>query len=101
MTDYNSTIFSMELKIKLGKDEFGTPVDLTKYMSIVGSLRYLTHTRPYITYVVGIVLGWECWWSEKHDMYDILFYSKSDYMASHVALLTFEAELMAATTTTC
>jgi hypothetical protein len=31
------------------------PVDLNMYRSIVGSLRYLLHTRPDLSYSVGIV----------------------------------------------
>lgn len=39
--------------IELTKDEKGTPVDPTKFRSIVVGLRYLT--RPDIAYVVGVV----------------------------------------------
>ncbi|XP_020270504.1 uncharacterized protein LOC109845645 [Asparagus officinalis] len=55
MMDCNPTQYPMETKLKLGKDSEGTPVDVTEYRRIIGSLRYLTHTRPDITYAVGIV----------------------------------------------
>ncbi|XP_020272225.1 uncharacterized protein LOC109847405 [Asparagus officinalis] len=45
----------MEAKLKFGKDPEGTPVDMTQYRSVIGCLRYLTHTRPDISYAVGIV----------------------------------------------
>ncbi|XP_023732693.2 secreted RxLR effector protein 161-like [Lactuca sativa] len=45
----------MEPKLELTKDEEGDPVNPTKYRNIVGGLRYLTHTRPDISYAVGIV----------------------------------------------
>ena len=45
----------MEARLKLSKVSNSLPVDTTSNRSIVGSLRYLVHTRPDITYVVGYV----------------------------------------------
>ena len=45
----------MEARLKLSKVS-GTPnVDATLYRSLVGSLRYLVHTRPDISFAVGYV----------------------------------------------
>ncbi|KAJ9567257.1 LOW QUALITY PROTEIN: hypothetical protein OSB04_003223 [Centaurea solstitialis] len=40
---------------KLSKDEEGTPVNTTEYRSLIGSLQYLTLTRPDISFAVGMV----------------------------------------------
>jgi hypothetical protein len=45
----------MESRLKLSKTGDGEPVDATFFRSIVGSLRYLVHTRPDITFAVGYV----------------------------------------------
>ncbi|XP_062186641.1 secreted RxLR effector protein 161-like [Phragmites australis] len=45
----------MEPKLQLNKDEKGTAVNSTKYRRLIGSLRYLTHTRPDLAYSVRIV----------------------------------------------
>jgi len=45
----------MEEKVKLSKDSTAPLVDATSYRSIVGALRYLTHTRPDIGFAVGYV----------------------------------------------
>ena len=45
----------MECGIKLSKHEDDEKVDLTLFKSLVGSLRYLTCTRSYILYGVGLV----------------------------------------------
>nr|GEU84198.1 hypothetical protein [Tanacetum cinerariifolium] len=37
---------SMEIKDKLDLDQNGTPVDATKYRSMIGALMYLTSSRP-------------------------------------------------------
>nr|GFC30893.1 hypothetical protein [Tanacetum cinerariifolium] len=36
----------MEIKDKLDLDQNGTPVDATKYHSMIGALMYLTSSRP-------------------------------------------------------
>lgn len=45
----------MESRVQLDKDERGKAVDSTNYKSMVGGLRYLVHTRPDISYAVGVV----------------------------------------------
>ncbi|XP_023736146.1 uncharacterized mitochondrial protein AtMg00810-like [Lactuca sativa] len=55
MTDCNPCKYPMEPKLELTKDKEGEEVNITDYISVVGALRYLTHTRPDISYVVGLV----------------------------------------------
>ncbi|XP_047320402.1 uncharacterized mitochondrial protein AtMg00810-like [Impatiens glandulifera] len=55
MKDCNSSKYPMEAKLQLGKDVEGNLVDPKEYRRIIGCLRYLTHTRPDISYVVDIV----------------------------------------------
>ncbi|KAI3498732.1 hypothetical protein L1887_09191 [Cichorium endivia] len=55
MEDCNPAKYPMEPKMPLTKDEGGVPVNATKYRCLVGSLRYLTHSRPDLSYSVGIV----------------------------------------------
>ena len=45
----------MEERLKLSKHSMAAKVDATRYRSIVDGLRYLTHTRPDITFAVGYV----------------------------------------------
>jgi len=45
----------MEARLKLSKEGTTTLVNVTEYRSLVGSLRYLVHTRPDISFVVGFV----------------------------------------------
>lgn len=47
--------FPMDSKVHIGKDEGGELVDSTLYRSIIGELRYLVHTRPDISYSVGVL----------------------------------------------
>jgi hypothetical protein len=55
MSDCNSVHVPMEQRLKLSKVSTNPPMDVTMYRSIVGSLRYLVHTRPDISFVVGYV----------------------------------------------
>ncbi|KAG6490416.1 hypothetical protein ZIOFF_051712 [Zingiber officinale] len=54
MADCNATKHPMEPKTQLHKDLEGTPVDAMEYRRIVGCLRYLLHTRPDLSYSVGM-----------------------------------------------
>jgi hypothetical protein len=55
MKDCNSSQTPMEPRQKLSKSCTAEPVDITHYRSVVGSLRYLLHSRPDLCYSVGIV----------------------------------------------
>jgi hypothetical protein len=45
----------LEQNVKLSADEGDIVEDTTMYKCIVGSLIYMTITRPYWSYVVGVV----------------------------------------------
>ena len=51
----NSSQTPFEARAKFSKNGGGSRVDPTAFRSIVGSLRYLTHTRPDLLYSVGIL----------------------------------------------
>ncbi|KAJ0532731.1 putative RNA-directed DNA polymerase [Helianthus annuus] len=55
MSTCNATNCPMQHKLKLTKDESGKEVDPTKYRRIIGCLRYLLHTRPDLSYSIGVV----------------------------------------------
>ncbi|CAM8999896.1 unnamed protein product [Rhodiola kirilowii] len=52
--------------IKITKDEAGTKVDQTLYRSMIGSLLYLTASRPDIAYVVGVCARYQADPKESH-----------------------------------
>ena len=45
----------VEEKLKLTRESDGKRIDSTQYKNLIGSLRYLTTTRPYIVYGVGLL----------------------------------------------
>jgi hypothetical protein len=55
MADCKAVATLMEERLRLSRDSTTEEVDATLYHRIVGSLRYLIHTRPDLTYVVGYV----------------------------------------------
>nr|GFA04146.1 ribonuclease H-like domain, reverse transcriptase, RNA-dependent DNA polymerase [Tanacetum cinerariifolium] len=55
MTDSNDTKIPMDPGTKLVKAKDGNSIDATYYRSLIGSLRYLLHTRPDLSYSVGLL----------------------------------------------
>ena len=55
MEDCKPSLTPMEQKLKLSKFEGGELVNSTKYRQLVGSLIYLTNTRPNLSYSVSIL----------------------------------------------
>jgi hypothetical protein len=55
MVECNHVATLMEQKFKLTSKEGNEFEDATKYRQLVGSLIYLTTTRPNISFVVGIL----------------------------------------------
>jgi hypothetical protein len=45
----------MEERLKLSRDNMTEEVDATQYRRLMGSLRYLAHTRPDLAFSVGYV----------------------------------------------
>ncbi|CAM8881731.1 unnamed protein product [Rhodiola kirilowii] len=52
--------------LKITKDDAGTKVDQTLYMSMIGSLLYLTASRPDIAYTVGVCVRYQADPKESH-----------------------------------
>nr|GEY68249.1 ribonuclease H-like domain, reverse transcriptase, RNA-dependent DNA polymerase [Tanacetum cinerariifolium] len=55
MLDCNETLLPMDPGTRLTKVTEGTMVNSTEYRSIIGCLRYLLHTRPDLSYSVGLL----------------------------------------------
>jgi hypothetical protein len=55
MVDCKAAATLMEERLRLSRDNTAEEVDATLYRRIVGSLRYLIHTRLDMTYAVGYV----------------------------------------------
>nr|GFA77266.1 uncharacterized mitochondrial protein AtMg00810-like [Tanacetum cinerariifolium] len=56
----------MEIKDKLDLDKNGTPVDATKYRSMIGALMYLTSSRPNIVHATCLCARYQAKPIEKH-----------------------------------
>nr|GEU33780.1 uncharacterized mitochondrial protein AtMg00810-like [Tanacetum cinerariifolium] len=56
----------MEIKDKLDLDQNGTPVDTTKYRSMIGALMYLTSSRPDIVHATCFCARYQAKPTEKH-----------------------------------
>nr|GEV98403.1 retrovirus-related Pol polyprotein from transposon TNT 1-94 [Tanacetum cinerariifolium] len=56
----------MEIKDKLDLDQNGTPVDATKYRSMIGALMYLTSSQPDIVHATCLCARYQAKPTEKH-----------------------------------
>nr|GEY84822.1 Gag-Pol polyprotein [Tanacetum cinerariifolium] len=56
----------MDIKDKLDLDQNGTPVDATKYCSMIGALMYLTSSRPDIIHATCLCARYQAKPTEKH-----------------------------------
>nr|GFB60966.1 retrovirus-related Pol polyprotein from transposon TNT 1-94 [Tanacetum cinerariifolium] len=56
----------MDIKDKLDLDQIGTPVDATKYRSMIGALMYLTSSRPDIIHATCVYARYQAHPTEKH-----------------------------------
>nr|GEY75359.1 hypothetical protein [Tanacetum cinerariifolium] len=56
----------MEIKDKLDLDHNGTPVDATKYHSMISALMYLTSSRPDIVHATCLCARYQAMTTEKH-----------------------------------
>ena len=74
----------MSSSIKLDKEEYGVAVDTTKYRGMIGSLLYLTASRPDIMFSVGLCARFQSSYISGTKNLG-LWYSKG----SHLDLLSF------------
>jgi hypothetical protein len=59
MVELKSVSTPMSTATSLGLDEDGGAVDQREYMSMIGSLLYLTATRPNIQFTVGLCVHFQ------------------------------------------
>ncbi|GJW12116.1 hypothetical protein Tco_1577943 [Tanacetum coccineum] len=59
-------VLPMDIKDKLDLDQIGTPVDATKYRSMIGALMYLTSSRPDIVHDTCVCARYQAQPTEKH-----------------------------------
>lgn len=56
----------MSTSVKISSDPVGKPVDPSLYGSMIGSLLYLTASRPDIAFSVGVCAGFQANPKESH-----------------------------------
>ena len=66
MEETKSMKTQMSSSIKLDKDEKGKSINSTPYRGMIGSLLYLTASRPDIMYSVCLCARFECFLKESH-----------------------------------
>ncbi|GJY08410.1 ribonuclease H-like domain, reverse transcriptase, RNA-dependent DNA polymerase [Tanacetum coccineum] len=66
MIDCNETLIPMDPGTRLTNITEGTMVNSTEYRSLIGCLRYLLHTRPDLSYSVGLLSRFMQELSEQH-----------------------------------
>nr|GFA01598.1 retrovirus-related Pol polyprotein from transposon TNT 1-94 [Tanacetum cinerariifolium] len=66
MESCDPVVTPMEIKDKLDLDQNGTPVDATKYHSMIGALMYLTSSRPDIVHATCLCARYQAKPTEKH-----------------------------------
>nr|GFA31367.1 putative ribonuclease H-like domain-containing protein [Tanacetum cinerariifolium] len=66
MESYDPVGTPIEIKYKLDLDQNGTPVDATKYRSMIGALMYLTSSRPDIVHATCSCARYQAKPIEKH-----------------------------------
>jgi hypothetical protein len=66
LTDCNPALTPMEERLKLSHDSITEEVDATQYRCLVGSVRYLAHTWPDLTFSVGYISRFMQWPTMEH-----------------------------------
>nr|GEV77256.1 ribonuclease H-like domain, reverse transcriptase, RNA-dependent DNA polymerase [Tanacetum cinerariifolium] len=108
MLDCNKTLIPMDPGTRLTKINEGTMVNSTEYRSLIGCLRYLFHTRPDLSYSVGLLSrfidsSYGVNTQEGKGTTGIIFYygkspiSWSTQKQATIALSSYESEFIAAT----
>ncbi|KAK6124940.1 hypothetical protein DH2020_041315 [Rehmannia glutinosa] len=66
MEEKSSLKIPMNTSVKMDMDADGKPVDPTRYTTLIGSLLYLTASRPDITFAVGVCARFQSALKESH-----------------------------------